>query len=46
MEVRIPGADPADAMFAHQDRSVGIMEQVSREMRQLRESLFCHLGVP
>jgi hypothetical protein len=35
MEVGIPGADPANAMFAHQDGSPGIMQQVSREMRKL-----------
>ena len=31
VEVGVPGADPADSMLAHEDRRVGIMEQIAGE---------------
>ena len=46
MEVGVPGANPAKPMFAHEDGSVGVVEQVAREMRQLGKNLSSHLGVP
>lgn len=46
MEIGIPSADPTNTMFAHEDSSVGIVKQVSRQMRKLGKSLFRQLRVP
>ncbi len=46
MEVGVAGTNPANAMFAHQDGSVGVMEQVAGEMRKLGKDLSSYLSVP
>ncbi len=46
MEVGVPGANPANAMFAHEDSSMGVMEEVAGQVRKLRKNLSGHFGVP
>jgi hypothetical protein len=46
VEVCISGVDSPDAMFPHEDGSMRIMEEIAGKVRQLREDLSCHLGVP
>jgi len=46
MEVGVPGADPANAVFAHEDCGVGVMEEVAGQVRKLRKDLSSHLSVP
>ena len=46
MEVGIPRADPANAMLTHQDRGLGIMQKIAREMGKLGKSLFHHFRMP
>jgi len=46
MEVGIPGTDLANAMFAHEDCGMGVMEDVARQVRKLGKNLSSHLTVP
>jgi len=46
MEVGVPGTDLANAMFAHEDRGMGVMEDVTREMRKFGNNLASHFTVP
>jgi len=45
MEVGIPRDDAADAMLAHEDRRVSVVEQIAREMRKLRDDMGGNFGV-
>jgi hypothetical protein len=45
MEIRVSGANPANAMFTHQDCRMGIMEQIASQIRELREDLSGHLSM-
>ena len=46
MEVGVPRANPPNAVFAHEDRGMGVMEEVAGQMGKLGKDLPCHLGVP
>jgi hypothetical protein len=46
MEVGIPGTDLANAMFAHEDCGMGVMEEVAGQMGKFGKDLASHLGVP
>ena len=46
MEIGVPGANPANAVFAHEDCGTGVMEEVAGQMRKFRKDLSGHLGVP
>ena len=46
MEVGVPGANPPDAVFAHEDRGVGVMQDVASQMGKFGKDLSGHLGVP
>lgn len=46
MKIGVPATDPANAMFAHQDSGVGVMEQVASEMRKFGKNLRSHLRMP
>lgn len=46
MEVRVPRADPAYAMLAHEHDRVRIMEQISRQTRMLADDLLGDIRVP
>lgn len=45
MEIRITGANPPDAMFAHEDRGTRIVEDVASEVRKFGKDLCGHLSV-
>ncbi len=45
MKVGIPRDDAADAMFAHEDRRVSVVEQIPREMGKLCDDLGGNFGV-
>ena len=46
MEVGVPGTNPPDAVFAHEDCGMGVMEDVARQVRKLGKNLSSHLTVP
>jgi hypothetical protein len=46
VKVRIPSADPAYAMLAHEDGRVRIVEQVAGEPRELRAQVLGNVGTP
>lgn len=46
MKIGVARTNATDAMFAHQDCGVGVMEDVAREVRQLGKNLRSHLTVP
>jgi len=46
MEVGVPCANPANAVFAHEDCGMGVVEEVARQMRKFCEDLSGHLGMP
>ena len=46
MEVGVPGTNLANAMFAHEDCGMGVMQDVAGEMRKLGKDLSSHLSVP
>jgi len=46
MEVSIPGTNPMDAMFAHQDCGMGVVQEVAGQMGKLGKDLSGDLGMP
>lgn len=46
MKIRVPGANRAYAMLAHEHNRVRIMEQISREPRVLADDLLGDIPVP
>jgi len=45
MEVGVPGANPANAVFAHKDCRMGVMQKVASQMGKFGKDLSGHLGV-
>jgi len=46
MEISVPGTNPANPMFAHEDCSVGVMEEIAGQEGKVRKDLSSHLSVP
>jgi len=46
MEVSIAGTDPPDAVLAHENGGMRVMEQIASQMRKLGENLRGHIRVP
>lgn len=46
MKVCVPGANPPNAVFAHQDCGVGVMQEVAGQVGKFGKDLSGHLGVP
>ncbi len=46
MEVGVPSANPPNAVFAHEDCGVGVMQEVAGQMGKFGKHLSGHLGVP
>jgi hypothetical protein len=46
IEIGVPGANWRDAMFAHKNGGVRVVEQIAGEVRQLQNDLFGDVGVP
>lgn len=46
MEVSIAGTDPPDAVLAHENGGVRVMEQIACQMRELFDNLCGHIRVP
>ena len=44
IEIGIPGADPSDPVFAHENSRMRIVEQIAGEVRQLQNDLFGDVG--
>ena len=45
IEIGIPGANPSDPVFAHENSRMRIVEQIAGEVRQLQNDLFGDVGV-
>ena len=45
MKVGVAGTNPANAVFAHKNCGMGVMEQVAGQMRKFCEDLSGHLGM-
>ena len=45
MEVRVSRADPANAMFAHEDCGMRVMEDIASQMGKFSEDLCGHLSM-
>lgn len=46
VEVCVPRADLADAVFAHQNSGVRVMNEVAGQLRHLVNEVLCDIGVP
>jgi hypothetical protein len=46
IKIGIPRADAPDAVFAHENCRVRVVQQVTGKMRQLQNDLFCNIGMP
>ncbi len=46
MEIGVSGANAADAMFAHEDCGMGVMQEVAGQMGKFRKDLSGNVGVP
>ncbi len=46
MEVGVPGANAPNAVFAHEDCGVGVMQEVAGQVGKFGKDLSRHLGVP
>ena len=46
MEVSIPSTDPPDAVLAHENGGMRVMEQIACQMRQFPNDLSGHISVP
>jgi len=46
MEVGVPGANPANPVFAHEGGGIGVVEEVTGKVGKFREDLSGHLGMP
>jgi len=46
MEVRIAGTDSPDAVLAHENGGMRVIEQIARQMRKLPDDLCGHIRVP
>ena len=46
MEVGVAGANPPNAVFAHEDCGMGVMQEVAGQMGKFGKDLSSHLGVP
>ena len=46
MEVGVAGANPPNAVFAHEDCGVGVVQEVASQMGKFGKDLSGHLGVP
>ena len=46
MEVGVPGTNPVNAMFAHEDCGMGVMQEVAGQMGKFGKDLPRYLGVP
>jgi hypothetical protein len=46
IEIGIPSADPPNAVLAHENCRVRIVQQVAGEVRQLQNDLFGDVSVP
>ena len=46
MEVGVAGANPPNAVFAHEDCGMGVMQDVARQMGKFGKDLSGYLGVP
>jgi len=45
VEIRVPGTDPPDSMFPHEDSGVRIVKQIACQVRKLRDDLPGDLAV-
>ena len=46
MKIRIAGADSSNAVFAHENSRMRVMQQITGEMRQLQNDLSGDVGIP
>ena len=46
VEVGVASANPANAMFTHEDCSMGVMQHVAGQIRKLGKDLCGHLDMP
>ena len=46
MKIRIAGADSSNAVFAHENSRMRVMQQITGEMRQLQNDLSGDVGMP
>jgi len=45
VEIRVSGVDPFDPMFAHEDRCLGVIEEVAVQERRFAQDLRCDRSV-